>query len=67
MDEEITAMDEKHIGKSDRDLLIQVVNDMGWVKKFMVDHLAHHRKLFFAGLGIILSLLMAMGLYIFTQ
>ena len=60
-------MDEKeHIGKSDRDLLIQVVNDMGWVKKFMVSHLAHHKRLFFAGLGIVLSLLMAMGLLIIT-
>jgi len=60
-------MDENHIEKSDRDLLIQVVNDMTWVKKFMVDHLAHHRKLFFTGLGILLSLLMAMGLYIIAQ
>ena len=60
-------MDEKHVGKSDRDLLIQVVNDMGWVKKFMVSHLAHHRKLFFAGLGIIGSLLLAMGLFILTK
>lgn len=60
-------MDEKHIGKSDRDLLITMVNDMRWVKKFMVDHVAHHRKLFFAGLGIIGSLLLAMGLVIFTQ
>ncbi len=55
-------MDEKHIGKSDRDLLIQVVNDMGWVKKFMVDHLAHHRKLFFTGLGIVGSFVLAMVL-----
>ena len=60
-------MDENHIGKSDRDLLIQVVNDMGWVKKFMVDHLVHHRKLFFLGLGIVGSLLLSMGLFIITK
>ena len=60
-------MDEKHVGKSDRDLLIQVVNDMGWVKKFMVDHLAHHRKLFYTGVGIVITLLISMGLLILAQ
>lgn len=60
-------MDEEHIGKSDRDLLIQVVNDMGWVKKFMVDHLAHHKKLFYTGIGIVVTLLISMGLFIITQ
>ena len=59
-------MDEKHIEKSDRDLLIQVVNDMGWVKKFMVAHLAHHSRLFFAGLAMVGSLIAAMILLIVT-
>ena len=59
-------MDEKHTDKSDRDLLIQVVNDMGWVKKFMVTHAAHHARLFFTGLAMIGSLIAAMVLLIIT-
>lgn len=59
-------MDEKYAEKTDRDLLIQVVNDMGWVKKFMVSHLAHHSRLFFTGLAMIGSLIAAMALLIIT-
>lgn len=59
-------MDEKHVDKSDRDLLIQVVNDMRWVKQFMKDHVTHHSRLFFAGLAMAGSLIVAMALMILT-
>ncbi len=59
-------MDEKHVEKSDRDLLVQVVNDMVWVKQFMKDHLIHHARLFFTGLAMIGSLIAAMILLIIT-
>jgi len=57
----------EHENKSDHDLLVMVVNDMCWVKKTMKDHLAHHSRLFFAGLSVIGTLLVAMVLLILTQ
>ena len=56
----------EHENKSDRDLLIQAVNDICWLKKIMGNHLQHHSKLLYWVLGIMGSLITAMVLLIIT-
>ncbi len=53
--------------KTDRDLLIELTTDVSWIKALMTGHIAHHRKLFFTGLGVIGSLIVALVLLIITQ
>lgn len=48
--------------KTDRDLLVELSTDVKWIKVLMTGHIAHHRKLFFTGLGIVTSFLLAMVL-----
>ena len=57
----------EHDTKTDRDLLIQAVNDICWLKKIMGNHLQHHSKLLYWVLGIMGSLIIAMVLLIITQ
>ena len=53
--------------KTDRDLLVELSTDIKWIKLLLTGHIAHHKKLFFAGLSILLSLLVTMGLLIITK
>ncbi len=53
--------------KTDRDLLVELSTDVTWIKMLMTGHIAHHKKLFFAGIGVIGSLFIAMILLIFTR
>jgi len=53
--------------RTDRDLLVELTTDIKWIKDLMTGHIAHHRKLFFAGLGVVGSLFAAMILLIITQ
>ncbi len=57
----------EHDTKTDRDLLIQAVNDICWLKKIMGNHLQHHSKLLYWVLGIMGSLIIAMALLIITR
>ncbi len=52
--------------KTDRDLLVELSTDVKWIKLLLTGHIAHHKKLFFAGLAVIGSLLAAMVLLIVT-
>lgn len=53
--------------KTDRDLLVELSTDVTWIKLLLTGHIAHHKKLFFAGLAVIGSLFAAMLLLIITQ
>ncbi len=48
--------------KTDRDLLVELSTDVKWIKLLLTGHIAHHKKLFFAGLGIVGSFILAMVL-----
>jgi len=52
--------------KTDRDLLVELSTDVKWIKMLMTGHIAHHKKLFFAGLGIVASFVAALLLLIIT-
>lgn len=56
----------EHDNKTDRDLLVQAVNDICWLKKIMGNHLQHHSKLLFWGLGIMATLVIALAATIFS-
>ncbi len=51
--------------KTDRDLLVELSTDVKWIKLLLTGHIAHHKKLFFAGLGIVGSFILAMVLMTF--
>ena len=53
--------------KTDRDLLIELSTDVTWIKLLLTGHIAHHKKLFFTGLGVIGSLIVALVLLIINQ
>lgn len=53
--------------KTDRDLLVELSTDVKWIKLLLTGHIAHHKKLFFTGLAIVVALVTAMGSYIITQ
>ena len=53
--------------KTDRDLLVELSTDVKWIKALMTGHITHHKKLFFAGIGIVGSLFIAMALLILTK
>ncbi len=55
-----------HEDKTDRELLIQAVTDIGWIKKILQGHLQHHTKLFFAGLTVMGGLVTGLVLLIVT-
>jgi hypothetical protein len=42
--------------KSNRELLISLSTDMTWVKQILTDHMAHHRRLLYAGIGLITAI-----------
>ena len=48
--------------KTDRGLLVELSTDVKWIKLLLTGHIAHHKKLFFAGLGIVGSFILAMVL-----
>ena len=50
--------------KTDRDLLVELSTDVTWIKLLLTGHIAHHKKLFFAGLAMVGSLIVAMILLI---
>ena len=43
---------DKHQGKSDRDLLIELSTDVKWVKGILDRHLRHHSKMFWVGVSV---------------
>jgi hypothetical protein len=43
--------------KTDHDILVELKIDMKWVKQFLTDHHAHHRRLLYVGIGVIASVL----------
>ncbi len=53
--------------KTDRDLLVELSTDIKWIKLLLTGHIAHHKKLFFTGLAIVVTLVIAMGSYILSQ
>ena len=53
--------------KTDRDLLVELSTDVRWIKLLLTGHIAHHKRLFFAGLAVIGSLFAAMVLLIVTR
>ena len=53
--------------KTDRDLLVELSTDVKWIKMLMTGHIAHHKKLFFTGLGIVGSLVIALVLLVIAQ
>jgi len=53
--------------QTDRDLLMELSTDVKWIKNLLTDHMAHHKRLFFAGIGVVTTLLISMGFYILTQ
>ncbi len=48
--------------QKDRDTLIEIRTDVQWIKNLLTGHIAHHKKLFFAGLGVVGSFVLAMVL-----
>lgn len=56
----------EHESKTDRELLIQAVTDICWLKNLMTGHLQHHARLYFAGLGIASSLIITLIVFIVT-
>ncbi len=49
--------------QKDRDILmVELSTDVKWIKLLLTGHIAHHKKLFFAGLGIVGSFILAMVL-----
>ncbi len=48
--------------KTDRDLLVELSTDVRWIKLLLTGHITHHKRLFFAGLGIVGSFVLAMVL-----
>ena len=57
----------EHDAKTDRELLIQAVTDICWIKKILQGHLQHHTRLFFAGLAVVGSLITALVLLAITK
>lgn len=48
--------------QSNRELLVGLSTDMAWVKQILNEHLAHHRKLLYAGVALISTLLAGLAL-----
>ncbi len=55
-----------HDNMTDRELLIQAVTDIGWIKSGLAGHLQHHARLYFAGLGIMSTLIITLVVFIVT-
>ncbi len=56
----------KHHNMTDRELLIQAATDIVWLKELMTGHLQHHARLYFAGLGIMSTLIITLVVFIVT-
>ena len=59
-------MADEHNNMTDRELLVQAVTDIGWIKEGLSGHLKHHARLYFAGLGVASSLIITLMVFIVT-
>lgn len=52
--------------RTDRELLLELANDVKWIREIVEKHLAEHHRLLLAGIGVSGSLLIGLLLALVT-